>query len=139
MKLGTQAAHFPEEHMAKLNVDQYVAAVAARLAHLTQTYAIVFFASIATMFAILAYASSAGLAARIALATIVVANTVYGVLAAKSALDDLKAMLDDAVGDFADSSFGAHLKQIPMALFTGASVVLVLAMGVTQLWAIISA
>ncbi|MGK9204390.1 hypothetical protein KXS15_24670 [Sinorhizobium meliloti] len=125
--------------MAKLNVDQYVAAVAARLAHLTQTYAIVFFASIATMFAILAYASSAGLAARIALATIVVANTVYGVLAAKSALDDLKAMLDDAVSDFADSSFGAHLKQIPMALFTGASVVLVLAMGVTQLWAIISA
>lgn len=125
--------------MAKLNVDQYVAAVAARLAHLTQTYAIVFFASIATMFAILAYASSAGLAARIALATIVVANTVYGVLAAKSALDDLKAMLDDAVDDFSGSSFGAHLKQIPMALFTGVSVVLVLAMGVTQLWAIISA
>ncbi|RVE81623.1 hypothetical protein [Sinorhizobium meliloti] len=125
--------------MAKLDVDQYVAAVAARLAHLTQTYAIVFFASIATMFAILAYASSAGLAARIALATIVVANTVYGVLAAKSALDDLKAMLDDAVDDFSGSSFGAHLKQIPMKLFTRISDVLVLAMGVTQLWAIISA
>ncbi|WEJ11735.1 hypothetical protein N0Q90_21650 (plasmid) [Sinorhizobium sp. M103] len=91
------------------------------------------------MFAILAYASSAGIAARIALATIVIANTVYGVLAAKSALDDLKAMLNDAVDDFADSIFGAHLKQIPMALFTGVSVVLVIAMGVTQLWAIISA
>ncbi|TLX15770.1 hypothetical protein [Rhizobium sp. MHM7A] len=125
--------------MAKLTTDQYVAAVAARLAHLTQTYAIIFFASIATMFAILAYASSAGLAARFALATIVVANTVYGVLATKSALDDLKAMLADAVDDFSGSNFGAQLKQIPTALYTGTSFILVLAMGVTQLWAIISA
>lgn len=103
------------------HLDQYLAAAAARLAHLTQTYAIVFFASIATMFAILAYASSAGLAARFALATIVVAITVYGVLAAKAAMDDLKAMLDDAVDDFSGSRFGAHLKQIPAALFIGAS------------------
>lgn len=35
-------SHLPEEHMAKLTVDQYLAAAAARLAHLTQTYAIVF-------------------------------------------------------------------------------------------------
>ncbi|RWP09743.1 MAG: hypothetical protein EOR00_32020 [Mesorhizobium sp.] len=110
--------------MAKLTVDQYLAAAAARLAHLTQAYAIVFFASIATMFAILAYASSAGLAARFALATIVVAITVYGLLAAKAAFDDLKAMLDDAVD--------AHLKQIRVALFTAASAILVLAMGVTH-------
>ncbi|MBZ9847508.1 hypothetical protein LB565_05815 [Mesorhizobium sp. CA14] len=48
-------------------------------------------------------------------------------------------MLDDAVEDFSASRFGAHLKQIPTALFIGASVTLVLAMGVTQLWAIISA
>ncbi|MBZ9847509.1 hypothetical protein LB565_05820 [Mesorhizobium sp. CA14] len=40
--------------MAKLTVDQYLVAAAARLAHLTQTYAIIFFANIATMFAILA-------------------------------------------------------------------------------------
>ncbi|MER8753521.1 hypothetical protein NKH57_30730 [Mesorhizobium sp. M1050] len=91
------------------------------------------------MFAILAYAPSAGLAARFALATIVVAITVYGVLAAKAAMDDLKAMLDDAVDDFSGSRFGAHLKQIPTALFIGVTVILVLAMGVTQLWAIISA
>lgn len=125
--------------MAKLTADQYVAATSARLAHLTQTYAITIFASIATMFAIFNYASSAGLAAKTALATIVVAVTVYGVLAAKSALDDLRAMLEDAVDDFSGSSFGAQLKQIPTALFTGASVILVLAMGVTQLWAIIAA
>ncbi|MDX8477478.1 hypothetical protein RFN28_03165 [Mesorhizobium sp. VK24D] len=125
--------------MAKLTVDQYLAAAAARLAHLTQTYAITFFASIATMFAILAYAPSAGLAARFALATIVIAITVYGVLAAKAAMDDLKAMLDDAVDDFSGSRFGAHLKQIPTALFIGVSVILMLAMGATQLWAIISA
>lgn len=37
--------------MAKLTADQYVAATSARLAHLTQTYAITIFASIATMFA----------------------------------------------------------------------------------------
>ncbi|MGF6178621.1 hypothetical protein [Ensifer sp. 4252] len=91
------------------------------------------------MFAILTYASSAGLAARFALATIVVAITAYGVLASKAAFDDLKAMLDDAVDDFSGSSFGAHLKQIPTALFIGASAILVVAMGVTQLWAIISA
>ncbi|MER8887471.1 hypothetical protein [Mesorhizobium sp. M0816] len=125
--------------MAKLTADQYLAATAARLAHVTQTYAITFFANIAIMFAILAYTSSAGLAARFALATIVVSITAYGVLAAKAALDDLKAMLDDAVDDFSGSSFGAHLKQIPTALFTGASTILILAMGVTQLWAIISA
>ncbi|PBB40202.1 hypothetical protein CK222_29595 [Mesorhizobium sp. WSM3866] len=125
--------------MAKLTVDQYLMAAAARLAHLTQTYAIVFSANIATMFAILAYAPLAGPAARFALATIVVAVTVYGVLAAKAAMDDLKAMLDDAVDDFSGSSFGAHLKQIPTALFIAASVIFVLAIGVTQLWAIISA
>ncbi|WP_457588335.1 hypothetical protein [Ensifer canadensis] len=112
--------------MAKFNVDQFLAAVAARLAHLTQTRS--FFSAV-----------SAGQAVRFALATIVVTNTGYGVLAAKSALDDLNAMLNDAVDDYAGSSFGAHLKQIPTALFTGLSVVLVLAMGVTQLWAIISA
>lgn len=48
-------------------------------------------------------------------------------------------MLDDAVDDFSGSRFGAHLKQIPVALFIGASVILVLAMGLTQLWAIASA
>ncbi|PII37609.1 hypothetical protein T190_32270 [Sinorhizobium meliloti CCBAU 01290] len=84
-------------------------------------------------------APSAGLAAKFALAAIVVAITVYGILAPKAALDDLKAMLDDAVDDFSGSSFGARLKQIPTALFTGATIVLVLAMGVTQLWAIIAA
>lgn len=125
--------------MSKLTTDQYVAATAARLAQLTQAYAITIFANIATIFAILAYASSAGLVARIALATIVVAIAVYGVLAAKAALDDLKAMLQDAVDDFSGSSFGAHLKQIPTSLFTGASVVLILAMGITQLLAIVSA
>lgn len=125
--------------MAKLSVDQYVAAVAGRLGHLTQTYAIIFFSNIAIMFAILAYAPSAGLSARLALSTIVIALTVYGVLASKAVLDDLKAMRDDAVDDFSGSSFGAHLKQIPVALFTGASVFFVVAMGVTQLWAIISA
>lgn len=125
--------------MAKLSADQYVASVAARLAHLTQAYAITFFTSVATMFAIFAYAPSAGLAAKFALAAIVVAITVYGILAPKAALDDLKAMLDDAVDDFSGSSFGARLKQIPTALFTGATIVLVLAMGVTQLLAIIAA
>ncbi|TGS56662.1 hypothetical protein EN826_032795, partial [Mesorhizobium sp. M1D.F.Ca.ET.183.01.1.1] len=106
--------------MAKLTVDQYMAGAAARLGHLTQTYAIIFFANIGTMFAILAYGPSAGLAARLALATIVVAITVYGVLATRSAMDELKAMLDDAVDDFSGSRFGAHLKQIPVALFIGA-------------------
>ncbi|MFQ6163533.1 hypothetical protein ACLMJV_30525 [Sinorhizobium meliloti] len=125
--------------MPKLTADQYVRATAARLAHLTQAYAITIFANIATMFAILAYASSAGLAARFALAMIVIAVTAYGVLATKSALDDLQAMLNDAVEDFSGSSFGARLKQIPTVLYTGASIILVLAMGVTQLWAIISA
>jgi hypothetical protein len=125
--------------MAKLTVDQYVAAVAARIAHLTQAYAITFFSSIATMFAILAYASSAGLAARFALAMIVVAITVYGVLASKAALDDLEAMRDDAVDDFSGSSFGARLKRIPTALYTGASILLIVAMGATQVWAIIAA
>ncbi|PDT39717.1 MULTISPECIES: hypothetical protein [Sinorhizobium] len=48
-------------------------------------------------------------------------------------------MLNDAVEDFSGSSFGARLKQIPTVLYTGASIILVLAMGVTQLWAIISA
>ncbi|WFU50773.1 hypothetical protein [Sinorhizobium terangae] len=51
----------------------------------------------------------------------------------------MRHSLDDAVDDFSGSSFGARLKQIPVALFTGASIILVLAMGVTQLWAIISA
>lgn len=125
--------------MAKLTVDQYVEAVAARIAHLTQTYAITFFSSLATMFAILAYASSAGLVARFALATLVVAITVYGVLASKAALDDLEAMRDDAVDDFSGSRFGARLKQIPTALYTGASILLIVAMGVTQVWAIIVA
>ncbi|UCI10421.1 hypothetical protein [Mesorhizobium sp. B1-1-8] len=125
--------------MAKLTVDQYLMTAAARLAHLTQIYAIIFFASIANMVAILAYGPSAGLAARVALATIVVAVTVYGVLAAKAAMDDLKAMLDDAVEDFSASRFGDHLKQIPVVLFIGVSIIFVLAMGVTQLWAIISA
>ncbi|MDX8454926.1 hypothetical protein RFM98_19350 [Mesorhizobium sp. VK9D] len=39
---------------------------------------------------------------------------------------------------FSGSRFGAHLKQIPTALFMGVSVILMLAMGATQLWAIIS-
>lgn len=29
LQLGTQAGHMPEEHMAKLTVDQYLAAAAA--------------------------------------------------------------------------------------------------------------
>lgn len=125
--------------MAKLTVDQYAGLAAARLAHLTQSFAITFFTNAATMFAILAYGTSAGLAARFALATIVVAVAVYGLLAAKAAFDDLKAMLDDAVDDFSGSKFGAHLRQIRWPLFTGASAILTVVMGVTQLWAIIAA
>jgi hypothetical protein len=128
--------------MAKLSVDQYLTTAAARLSHLTLTFAITFFASVATMFAILAYASSAGLAAKFALATIVITITAYGLLAAKSAFDDLKAMLNDAVDDFLGQQlwcFGAHLKQIPWPLFTVTSAILTIAIGVAQLWAIVAA
>jgi predicted DNA repair protein MutK len=125
--------------MAKLTVDQYLTTAAARLSHLTLTFAITFFASVGTMFAILAYGSSAGLAAKFALATIVITITAYGLLAAKSAFDDLKAMLNDAVDDFSGSSFGAHLKQIQWPLFTVTSAILTIAIGVAQLWAIVAA
>jgi predicted DNA repair protein MutK len=114
--------------MAKLTLDQYLTTAAARLSHLTLTFAITFFTSVATMFAILAYGPSAGLAAKFALATIVITITVYGLLAAKSAFDDLKAMLNDSVDDLSGSSFGAHLKQIQWPLFTVTSAILTRAM-----------
>src|SRR4051812_39794013 len=127
-----------EERMAKLTVDQWVAAATARLTNLTQTFAITLFAGTASMFMILSYAPSAGIAARFALATLVLAAVVYGVLASKAALDDLKAMAEDVVDDLSGSGFGAHLKHVPFPLFTGSSVILIVAVGLTQLWVIIS-
>ena len=94
--------------------------------------------STANMFAILAFAGTMGGTAKLAMAVLVITVTVYGVLAVKSALEDLKAMGDDALEELSGGKFGVYLKQIPIGMFIAISVVLFLAIGATQLLAIFS-
>jgi hypothetical protein len=125
--------------MAKLTTDQYVAARAARLTHLTLTFAIMFSASVANMSLILAFGAGAGTAARLALAALVVGTAVYSILGVKSALDDLKSLSTDALDALAGSAFGDYLSRIPVAMFNGLTALINLAIALTQLATIFSA
>jgi hypothetical protein len=125
--------------MAKLTTDQYVALRAARLTHLTLTFAIMFSGSVANMALILAFGASAGTPARLALAALVVATAVYSILGVKSALDDLKSLSTDALDQLTGSAFGDYLARIPVAMFNGLTGILNLAIAATQLATIFSA
>ena len=124
--------------MAKLSLEQYVAARSARLGHLGLTYKITFFTSVANMFLILSFGPSAGTAAKLALAVLVAATGAYAILAVRSALDDLKALTEDALDELAGSNYGARLKQIPIGLFAVVSAICIVAIVVTQLLTILS-
>ena len=116
--------------------DQHLKARATCLNHYSAAMATTFAVNVAHIFLIFAYAPAAPMLARMALAASIVAIALYGALAGKASLEEVKAVIDDHVEAMPGTRYGKSIGGLPIALFTMLTVTLVTVIGLLQLLAL---
>ena len=122
--------------MAGFNIDQHLVARHNRLRTWTIAMGVSIVATVANMYMVLAFASSASLPAKVALATVIVSVTLYAILNTKTAVEEFVAIRDDKVSGLAGTNYQKNYDNIPLGQFLMLSNVLYGVMGLTQLWAL---
>ena len=118
------------------SVDQHLSARLTRLGQYLTSMAVTFVVSIANLWLILAYADTAGLPEKLAIAVSIISIVAFGALGGKAALDEVKAVIDDHLATKPDTRYSRSIAGLPMGQFIALTVILILLAGVVQLWAL---
>jgi hypothetical protein len=111
----------------------------ARLGHYVGIAAYSMFGIIANLVIVLAFASTANLPSRLAIALSIIAVAVAAILPVRSIFQELEASRRDSPEDWKGSSLEAYVKQVPISTFNMLTIVFYVLIALIQLWALFSA
>lgn len=118
-----------------LHIEHYHGFRYTSLAAYIATMAVTFAALAASLAFILAFAPGASVASKLAIAVFVVGATAFGALAGRAEMDEIGAVIEEGIAG-QPGRHAAHVGALPITLFSALTVILTLAIGLTQLYAL---